>query len=90
MILRRTPPSSRRGGRARPYCGLFGLGLAVIAAAFLAPHCAGISSDPPADAPRDLLVIARATVDADPLAGGPPGADLEARIVRALYGFLTA
>jgi len=63
---------------------------AAIASTFLGRHRAEVSANLPASAPRDLMVIARAMVDADALAGGPPGADLKERIVRALYGYLTA
>jgi hypothetical protein len=62
---------------------------AAIASAFLGRHRAEISANLPSSAPRDLVVIARALVDADALAGGPPGADLKERVVRALYGYLT-
>jgi len=62
---------------------------AAIAGALLARHRAEISAHLPASAPHDLLVISRAMVDADALTGGPPGADLKERIVRALYGYLT-
>jgi len=63
---------------------------AAIAATVLARHRDEISPRLPSGAPRDLLVISRAMADAEALAGGPPGADLQERIVRALYGYLTA
>jgi AcrR family transcriptional regulator len=75
-----------QGARAQASDARFG----AIAATFLARHREEISARLSPSAPRDLLVIARAMVDADALAGGPPGADLEARVVRALYGYLTA
>ncbi len=52
-------------------------------------HRAVLPRDLPGSAARDGLVIAKALVEADVLAGTPPDPDLSARVHRALLGYLT-
>jgi AcrR family transcriptional regulator len=62
---------------------------AAAAQALIARHRDEISPTLPAGAPQDLPAIARAIVEADSQSGRKPPADLQARIVRALLGYLT-
>jgi AcrR family transcriptional regulator len=57
--------------------------------ALLAPHRAALPPDLPASAVRDCLVITRALVEAAAERARQPPRDLQARIVRALLGYLT-
>jgi AcrR family transcriptional regulator len=78
---RRLPMDARtRGAEAR---------FAAVAQTLLARHRREISRTLPASAPQDLLAIAKAVVEVDSLRGRSPPPDLEARIVRALLGYLT-
>jgi len=52
-------------------------------------HRAGLPLDLPASAARDGLVLAKALVEADVLAGTTPVPDLAGRVHRALLGYLT-
>ena len=61
---------------------------AAAAMALMARHRAEISASLPASAPRDLLLMARAIVEDGSQSVRTPPADLEARIVRALLGYL--
>lgn len=61
---------------------------AAVAAALLARHRSELSPTLPASAARDLLVMARAIVEDGSQAARTPPPDLEARIVRALRGYL--
>lgn len=57
--------------------------------ALLAPHRAALAPDLPASAARDCLVITRALVESAAERAREPPRDLQARIVRALLGYLT-
>ena len=52
-------------------------------------HAGRLSPALPAGAARDCLAIARALVEADAGRGAAPPPDLEARVLRALHGYLT-
>lgn len=52
-------------------------------------HAAELPAPPQPGDVQDLLVIAKALIEADALAGRAPSADLRDRLVRALVGFLT-
>lgn len=56
---------------------------------FFSRYAAHIAQPLPPAAARDCLDITRALVEADMELGRRPRADLEQRIVRALYGYLT-
>jgi AcrR family transcriptional regulator len=60
------------------------------AQALIDRHRAGCSPDLPADAARDLLLITKALVEADAQGSRTPPPGLQARIVRALCGYLQA
>ena len=64
------------------------LRFAAAAEALMTRHRSELSPTLPASAPRDLLHIARAMVEADSHSGHAPSADLQSRIVRALLGYL--
>jgi len=65
------------------------LRFAAVTQALIARHRSEISRTLPASAPQDLLVIARAIVEADSQSVRRPPTDLQPRIVRALKGYLT-
>jgi hypothetical protein len=57
--------------------------------ALLARHAAELAPGLPEAAPKDCLIIAKALVEADADRGSGPGPDLQTRVVRALYGYLS-
>jgi len=61
---------------------------AAVTQSLIARHRREIAKALPAGAPRDLLVIARAMVEADSESARKPPEDLQDRIVRALEGYL--
>ena len=65
--------------------------LKIVAAvqSLLERHADRLASQLPACAARDCLVIAKALVESDAGRGVIPPADLEARVLRALHGYLT-
>ena len=77
---RRLPP----GARAHEA----GLRFAAVTQMLIARHRSEISNTLPDSAPKDLLQIARAMVEADSGTAKKPPKDLQARIVRALLGYL--
>lgn len=62
---------------------------AAVATALIARHRREISPTISDSAPRDLLLIARAIVEAESGPGKKPPKDLSSRILRALLGYLT-
>jgi AcrR family transcriptional regulator len=53
-------------------------------------HARELAAPPGPGQVQDALVIAKALVEADAMAGRAPAADLRERVVRALWGYLTA
>ncbi len=79
---RRLPMRSRiRGAEERIVAGIVGL---------LRRHGHLLSTAPSHESARDLLVIAKALVEADAQDRRTPPPDLEGRIVRAPWGYLSA
>lgn len=62
--------------------------IAVTIAAWLEPHRAQLSDTLPPETVRDCLTITKALVEADMERGLKPSANLQARVVRALVGYL--
>ncbi len=63
--------------------------IVAIVQALLDRHAAQLSISLPAAAAGDCLIIAKALVEADAGRSAVPPADLEGRIARAIYGYLT-
>ncbi len=63
---------------------------AAITQTLISRHRSEISATLPDSAPQDLLLIARAIVEADSGTGQVPPEDLQSRIARALLGYLVA
>ena len=59
-------------------------------ATLLQRHAAELAAPPCPSVIHDLLTIAKAMVEADAMAGRRPSPDLRERVVRALWGYLTA
>jgi AcrR family transcriptional regulator len=59
-------------------------------ATLLARHAGELAAPPRSTDVQDVFVIAKAMIEADATAGRKPASDLRERIVRALWGYLTA